>query len=164
MLGKQEATAAATRALGWALVVAGPVLARRGLAAGVLVRSELADEHLAFPDSVPQDLARYAGQSVDSASLAKVYADLIKRNVYVATGGRTYAQLSAGRPDSVSSEARDTAFRGEAMHAGLLGAYEAAEVATLVTGLGVLATALGAVLLAVAGSLEAPALPGGGRR
>jgi hypothetical protein len=146
-------------------MVAGPMLARRGLSAAVLVRSELADEHFAFPDAVPHDLAKYAGHDVDSASLAKAYAGLIKRNLYVATGGRTYAQLSASQAsDEKLGELRDCVFRDEALRVGLLGAYRAAEAATLVTGLGVLATALGAVLVAVGGALEPHAAPGGGGR
>lgn len=149
------------RLLGRALVAAGPVMVQRGLRGGAIVRSELIQQGVAFPESdrLPSGLERYAGLRVDTGSRAKAHADLIERHLVLATGGRTCAELAerahaAGDADGELIELRDTVFRGESLRAGLLGAYQAAELTVLVTALGVLVTGLGAGLLTTARTLR----------
>ncbi len=143
------------------LLVAGPVLVSSGLRARSLVRSEMARQRIEFPDreELPSGLEDYAGWAVNSGGRAKAYAELIARHLDVATGGRTYAELAresheAGDADEKLLALRDTAWRGETLRAGLLGAYQATQLTALATGLGVLLTGLGAALLGVAGTLH----------
>ena len=152
----------AVRVLGYSMLVAGPVMIERGLAAQATVRGELARQRLEFPEcaALPSGLKQYAGASVNTGSRAKAYAELIKRHVDVATGGRSYAELAErvqepGDSDAELVELRDTAFRGETLHAILLGAYQATRLTTLVTGLGVMVTGLGAGLVTIAAALPA---------
>lgn len=159
---RNSATVRVVRVLGCSMLAAGPVMVGRGLEARAMVCSELAQQRIAFPErtALPGDLKRYAGASVNSGRRAKAYAELIKRHVDTATNGRTYAELAdqaqqTRDTDGTLVELRDTAFRGATLRASLLGAYQAAELTALVTGLGVLVTGLGAGLLSVAGAMGA---------
>jgi len=161
MRAKRPTVAAGLRLLSGSLLVAGPVLVSRGLRAGALVRSELAQQRITFPDrgELPSGLEQHARQSVDSGGQARAYAELIKRHLNLATDGRTYAELARESHDADDADEklvglRDTAWRGETLRSGLLGAYQATQLAALATGLGVLITGLGAGLLGVAGTLH----------
>ena len=161
MRAKRPIAAAGLRLLSGSLLVSGPVLVSLGLRAGSLVRSELVRQRIAFPDceELPSGLEGHPGRTVDSGGQARAYAELIKWHLDLATEGRTYAELAresheAGDADEKLLDLRDTAWRGETLRAGLLGAYQAAQLAALVTGLGVLITGLGAGLLGVSGALH----------
>ncbi|MFD2352345.1 hypothetical protein ACFSTC_28330 [Nonomuraea ferruginea] len=86
---------------------------------------------------------------------------MIGDNVLAATGGRTYAQVSAelmaapGGDDELAA-LRQTAFTGQMLRASLLNAYQAWQVTTLVIGLGALLTATGAALLTASIALAPP--------
>lgn len=114
--------------VGGSMLAAGPVLVLRGRQGRAQLKSELAQQRI---------------------------SDLIKTNVRHATLGRSYAELSralhdTGGADQDLVKLRETAFTGETLRASLLGAYQAANLTTLVAGLGTLLTGLGAALLAVA--------------
>jgi hypothetical protein len=158
---KRPTAATGLRLFGNSLLVAGPVLVSLGLRARSLVRSELVQQRIAFPDreQLPGNLECFAGRSVNSGVRAKAYAELIKLHLNRATAGRTYSELAresheAGDADEKLLELRDTAWRGETLRAGLLGAYQATQLTALVTGLGALITALGASLLGISGALH----------
>jgi hypothetical protein len=74
--------------------------------------------------------------------------------VVAATGGRTYAEISAecrqNKTDETLGKLRETAFMGETLRGALLGAYQAWQVTLLVIGLGALCAAMGAGFLALA--------------
>ena len=139
------------------LLAAGLTMAARGLAGRRTVMGELADQRISFPadDGLPDGLARFAGVRVRTGEQARAYSDLIAAHVGKATGGRTYAEiadewLAGGRKDERLARLREVAFMGQTLRGALLGAYQAWQVTMLVIGLGVLFTAIGAVLLAVA--------------
>jgi hypothetical protein len=144
-------------AVGVALLAAGPVMIAEGIRGRIRIRGELAAQEITFPEgrAMPGHLARYAGRRVESGSDAMAYADLIKSHVEGATGGRTYAQISEevaaarnnGEDVEKLTDMRQTAFMGETLRAGLMSAYQAWRLTTLVTGLGALFGALGATLL-----------------
>ena len=159
---KRQTPATGLRLFGNSPLVAGPVLVSLGVRARSLVRSELTQQRIAFPDRehLPACLKSFASRSVNSGRRAKAYAELIKNHLDRATDGRTYAELAqeshaAGDADEKLLGLRDTAWRGETLRAGLLGAYQATQLTSLVTGLGVLITGLGAGLLGISGALHA---------
>ncbi|GLW48840.1 hypothetical protein Stsp02_45020 [Streptomyces sp. NBRC 14336] len=150
--------------VGAALVAAGPVMLWRGRGARREIRAELAAQKITFPErGLPVELARHAGQPVETGPQAHAYAEFIRGNVAHATNGRTYAEITAelhaaGGDDDKLTELRQTAFMGQSLRASLLSAYQAWHLTTLVTGLGAALTGLGAALLATADALtERPA-------
>lgn len=150
-----RAAGALLDAAGVAMLVAGPVLICRGVSGKREIRTELAAQHVSFPDEerrLPPALAVYAGRQVETGPDARAYADMIKSNVSQVTGGRTYAEVTAelhagGGDDEKLTELRQTAFMGETLRASLMTAYQAWEITTLVTGLGALFSGLGVALL-----------------
>lgn len=152
-------------AVGVAMLVAGPVLVVQGRHGRREIRGELTSQKITFPttDDLPDGLAEYSGQRVETGPQARAFADLIKANLARATGGRTYSEVSAdllatgsgaGR-DAKLTELRHTAFQGESLRASLMSAYQAWSVTTLVTALGALLTALGLALLCLGAVLGA---------
>ncbi|MEU2180609.1 hypothetical protein [Streptomyces thermolilacinus] len=145
--------------VGAALLVAGPVMLWRGRSGRKEIRTELAAQKIAFPDhGLPADLTSYAGHPVETGPEAHAYAEFIKANLAHATGGRTYAEISAelhaaGGDDDKLSQLRQTAFMGQSLRASLMSAYQAWHLTTLVTGLGAALTGLGAALVATADAL-----------
>ncbi|MER7506377.1 hypothetical protein AB0L05_29780 [Nonomuraea pusilla] len=146
--------AALLSASGAAMVVAGPVLAAMGGKGRAQIRAELRRQVITFPDKgLPGELAAQAGRQVLTGPQAMMFAEVIGRNVAQATGGRTYAEVSAellaaDEDDPKLAALRQTAFTGQMLRAGLLNAYQAWQVTSLVIGLGGLLTGAGAALLA----------------
>ncbi|MEU0088932.1 hypothetical protein [Streptomyces sp. NPDC006274] len=142
--------------VGATLAVAGPVMVLRGRSGSKEIRAELADQRITFPErGLPAELAAHAGRRVETGPEAHAYAEFIKGNLAHATGGRTYAEITtelhlAGGDDEKLSDLRQTAFMGQSLRASLMSAYQAWHLTTLVTGLGVALTGLGAVLVATA--------------
>ncbi|MDF2710210.1 MAG: hypothetical protein K0R62_5862 [Nonomuraea muscovyensis] len=139
-------------AAGAAMLVAGPVMVVRGGKGRAEIRSELRGQSITFPDKGP---AADAGRAVLTGPEARRYAQVIEGNVRAATGGRTYAEVSAdlmaaGGADEKLAALRQTAFTGQMLRASLLNAYQAWEVTTLVVGLGAVLTGSGAALTATA--------------
>ncbi|TXK40981.1 hypothetical protein [Nonomuraea sp. C10] len=137
-------------AVGAAMVLSGPVMAIQGVRGRAEIRRELRGQGISFPRTGPP--AVLAGRAVVTGPQARAFADVIGDNVLAATGGRTYAQVSAelmaapGGDDELAA-LRQTAFTGQMLRASLLNAYQAWQVTTLVIGLGALLTATGAALL-----------------
>ncbi|MFF4656028.1 hypothetical protein [Streptomyces sp. NPDC001381] len=159
---RRAATLLATTGL--ALAAAGPVMLVRGRGGRKQIRAELAAQKITFPGhGLPAELAAHAGRRVETGPEARAYAEFIKGNLAHATGGRTYAEITAelhaaGDDDEKLTALRQTAFMGQSLRASLMSAYQAWELTTLVTGLGAALTGLGAALVATADAL-APRAP-----
>lgn len=140
--------------VGAALLGAGPVMIVEGVRGRRQIRDELAAQQITFPweEGLPDRLAALAGRRVETGPQARAYSELIKIHLQQATGGRTYAQISAemaaGKGDEKLANLQQTAFMGEMLRAGLLSSYQAWRLTSLVTGLGALLSGLGAVVLA----------------
>lgn len=154
MSGLRGPTAAVLTLVGAAMLTAGPVLVIRGGAGRKLIRRELTEQKIAFPDggSLPAELAPYGRVQVTNGEQAKAFADLIGANVLRATGGRTYSEVShdllvAGGEDTKLADLRQTAFMGQTLRASLMSAYQAWNITTLVVGLGALFTGMGTALV-----------------
>ncbi|WP_248511847.1 hypothetical protein [Streptomyces sp. D2-8] len=164
MDGSHRRARALLGTVGMALAVAGPVMVWRGRGGRKEIRSELAAQKITFPDhGLPAELAAYAGRRVKTGSGAHAYAEFIKGNLAHATGGRTYAEISAelhaaGGDDEKLAELRQTAFMGQSLRASLMSAYQAWHLTTLVTGLGAALTGLGVALVATADALASRSL------
>ncbi|WP_416979804.1 hypothetical protein [Streptomyces sp. T028] len=145
--------------VGTALAVAGPVMVYRGRSGRKEIRTELAAQKITFPHhGLPADLAAYAGRPVETGPEAHAYAEFIKGNLALATGGRTYAEITAelhatGGDDEKLAKLRQTAFMGQSLRGSLMSAYQAWHLTTLVTGLGTALTGLGVALVATADAL-----------
>ncbi|WP_405638897.1 hypothetical protein [Streptomyces sp. NBC_00019] len=145
--------------VGTALTVAGPVMVLRGRSGRREIRTELAAQKITFPrHGLPAELAAYAGHRVETGPEAHAYAEFIKGNLALATGGRTYAEITAelhaaGGDDEKLSKLRQTAFMGQSLRASLMSAYQAWHLTTLVTGLGAALTGVGVALVATADAL-----------
>ncbi|MEU9670547.1 hypothetical protein AB0E25_34255 [Streptomyces bobili] len=158
MDGSQRRAGILLGTVGTALAVAGPVMLWRGRGGRNEIRGELAAQKITFPDrGLPAELAAHAGRRVETGPEAHAYAEFIKGNLAHATGGRTYAELSAelhaAGDDEKLAELRQTAFMGQSLRASLMSAYQAWHLTTLVTGLGVALTGLGVALVATADAL-----------
>lgn len=147
-------------AVGAAMLAAGPVMVIRGLGGKKEIRDELTAQKITFPEGgLPDSLASFAGQRVETGPQARAYSEVIKGHLASATGERTYSELStellaSGEKDEKLVELRQTAFMGETLRASLMSAYQAWEITTLVTGLGALFTGLGTALMASAKALR----------
>ncbi|MFF5187618.1 hypothetical protein ACFY30_28295 [Streptomyces sp. NPDC000345] len=157
---RRAATLLATTGL--ALAAAGPVMLVRGRGGRKQIRAELAAQKITFPGhGLPAELAAHAGRRVETGPEARAYAEFIKGNLAHATGGRTYAEITAelhaAGDDEKLTALRQTAFMGQSLRASLMSAYQAWELTTLVTGLGAALTGLGAALVATADALASRA-------
>ncbi|WP_027346612.1 hypothetical protein [Hamadaea tsunoensis] len=137
-----------------ALVVAGPVMIYEGVHGQNQVRAELTAQKITFPaqgsESLPANLADYAGVTVTTGPQAKAYADMVETHVQASTGGKTYSEVSGawiagGMKDATLAQQRQTAFMGESLRASLMSAYQAWMLGYLAIGLGALLTFLSAV-------------------
>ncbi|WP_217145809.1 hypothetical protein [Streptomyces sp. AC627_RSS907] len=145
--------------VGMALVVAGPVMLWRGRSGRKEIRTELSAQKITFPErGLPVALAAHTGRRVETGPEAHAYAEFIKGNLAKATGGRTYAEITAelhaaGGDDEKLAKLRETAFMGQSLRASLMSAYQAWHLTTLVTGLGAALTGVGAAMMATANAL-----------
>jgi len=137
-----------------ALIVAGPVMIYEGVHGQSQVRAELTAQKITFPakgsESLPANLADYAGVTVTTGPQAKAYADMVETHVKATTGGKTYSQVSeewiaGGMKDATLAQQRQTAFMGESLRASLMSAYQAWMLGYLAIGLGALLTFLSLV-------------------
>ncbi|MFI7054248.1 hypothetical protein ACIBLB_19480 [Streptosporangium canum] len=150
-------------AAGAAMVAAGPVMAAQGRKARAEIQAELREQAISFPGKgLPAGLAVHESKPVLTGPQARAYAQVIGHNVLTATGGRTYAEVSAelfaaGGDDGKLAELRQTAFTGQMLRASLLNAYQAWQLSALVIALGALLTVTGAALLAASTTLAVAA-------
>lgn len=150
-------TSALLIVVGAVLLIAGATMTARALAGRATIRRELSDQKIVFPDAehLPPPLRRFACAQVRTGGQARGFADLIATHVARATAGRTYAEIAdqwraCGGADEDLAKQRETAFVGQSLRASLLGAYQAWQLTTLVTGLGGLLAAIGLAFLALA--------------
>ncbi|PWI12913.1 hypothetical protein DI272_01175 [Streptomyces sp. Act143] len=160
MDGSHRRAGALLGTVGAALAIAGPVMVLRGRSGRKEIRTELTAQKITFPHhGLPDELADHAGRRVENGPEAYAYAEFIKGNLAHATGGRTYAEITAelhagGGADEKLAELRRTAFMGQSLRASLMSAYQAWHLTTLVTGLGAALTGLGVALVATADALR----------
>jgi hypothetical protein len=145
-----------------ALLASGPVMILRSRAGMTELRTELERQHIDFPAEtagLPPTLIRFAGRRVRTGTDAHAYSELIKSHLDDATQGRSYAQITTeisaerangGTQDEKLAALRQTAFMGESLRSGLLGAYQASNIIRLAAGLGALCAGIGASLLVLA--------------
>ncbi|MGW2786486.1 hypothetical protein ACWC3X_35550 [Streptomyces populi] len=159
MDGTHRRTGTLLGTVGAALAVAGPVMLVRARGGRKQIRTELTAQKITFPDrGLPADLRAHTGHSVETGPEALAYAEFIKGNLVRATGGRTYAEITAelhaaGGEDEQLSRLRQTAFMGQSLRASLMSAYQAWQITTLVAGLGAALTGLGVALVVTADAL-----------
>ncbi|MDP9239926.1 MAG: hypothetical protein M3O55_04705 [Actinomycetota bacterium] len=148
-----------TALAGLALLVAGPIMVVKGFQGQSQIRTELSAQHIVFPASeqagLPKAQTQYAGQRVTTGPQAKAYSDMVETHVREATGGLSYSQVSSkwiagGRTDAKVGTLRQTAFMGESLRGGLMGAYQAWELTWLVIGLGLLVGTAGIAFFSIA--------------
>ncbi|MEV4703059.1 hypothetical protein [Actinoplanes sp. NPDC049316] len=164
MLRSRKIASVLMALVGAGMVAAGPVMVYEGVHGQSMIKDELRAQKIEFPADkaqLPDDLKGYAGRHVTTGSDAKAYADLIATHIAKATGGRTYSEVSdewiaGGRKDEQLAQTRQTAFMGETLRGSLMSAYQAEQVTWLVSGLGALFVALGAVFGVTAFSLRTP--------
>lgn len=159
MDGSHRRTRILLTTVGTALALAGPVMMLRGRRGRKEIRTELAAQKISFPaHGLPAELAHWAGRPVETGPDAHAFAEFIKGNLALATGGRTYAEITgelhaAGGDDEKLAKLRRTAFMGQCLRVSLMSAYQAWHLTTLATGLGAALSGLGAALVATADAL-----------
>jgi hypothetical protein len=118
------------------LMVGGGLLMWGGNFANDMVRDQLTDQRISFPQAGAEGfsaeeypgLQQYAGQMVDSGPKAKAYAnEYIAAHINDIGGGKTYSELSAesrANPDDAALAGKvQTVFRGETLRGLLLYAW-----------------------------------------
>jgi len=120
------------------LVVVGLLMMWGGNFAKDSVKEQLEVQNITFSEdaeSLPPELADWAGVAVTDGDSAKAYSDLIAVHIAGTTGGLSYSEVSGqwfadGKPgpsadqnDPNSYDIRMTAFMGESLRGLLLNAY-----------------------------------------
>lgn len=141
--------------VGLSLLAAAAIMIFQGVDGRRSVTRELEQQRITFPaDGLPAALGAFAGRPVRTGVEARAYSQLIGEHVLAATGGRTYAEVTAecrrNKADETLGKLRETAFMGETLRGALLGAYQAWQVTLLVIGLGALCAAIGVGFLTLA--------------
>lgn len=150
-----------TATLGAFLLAVGVLLGWGSSSLGADVESQLRDQRIVFPQAGPATahpeigpfINKYAGQAVTTGEQARAYADhYLAVKLVESTGGRTYAELSAGvqvnPADAQLGELAEIAFRGETLRNTLLEAHSDAKLAQL-TGYGAWTAFAGALAMLV---------------
>jgi hypothetical protein len=144
--------------IGFAFVLGGGYTVYRGIDARNLVESELAAQRITTPED-----ASLPNVVVNDVASAESMAAIINEHALKSTGGLTYSEMgrfatpdgapkgtneataaakdAAGKP--VANAARNTAFQASSLRTSLYSSMMAFEIATLVTGLGIMLAALG---------------------
>jgi hypothetical protein len=165
--------------LGLAFMAAGGYTIFRGLDARDQVRGELIAQNIVTPDD-----ASMPGVVVKDVASAKSMAAIIDKHALESTGGLTFSEMGRfaaadGDPAGTSDPAlalkgedgapvpnglRNVAFQSSALQTSLYTSVMAFEVATLVTGLGLMLIVLGIAVGGLGVALGALAIPAIGRR
>jgi hypothetical protein len=122
-----------------------------------VVHDQLAPQKIFFaadPKAMPPDIRQYAGQQVDTAGEAKVFADkYIAVHLKEVAGGQTYSQVSAqflkDPTNQKLAQQRQTLFMGEMLRGSLLSAWGWGTIGTIATIAGIALIGIGGILLAV---------------
>jgi hypothetical protein len=148
-------TVASGAAIG--MIVAGVLAIVGGAYDHKVVHDQLAPQKIFFtadPAQMPPGIKQYAGQQVDTASEAKVFADqYIAVHLKEVAGGQTYSQVSAqflkDPTNAKLAQQRQTLFMGETLRGMLLNAWGWGTIATIATIAGIALIGIGGVLLAI---------------
>ena len=148
-------TVASGAAIG--MIVAGILALIGGAYDHKVVHDQLAPQKIFFPQKgkeLPANLNQYAGQQVDTAAEAKVYADdFIALHLKEIGAGKTYSEVSAAYLKDPSNEKlaqqRQSLFMGETLRGLLLGAWGWGTIATIATIAGIALIGIGGILLAI---------------
>jgi hypothetical protein len=160
--------------VGLVFLAAGGYTIKRGLDAKDQVKSELLAQNITTPED-----ARVPNIPVNSASSAKVMADIINHHALDATGGLTYSEMgrfankegtpkgtddakaaaldATGKP--VANNLRNTALTAANLRTSLYSSIMAFNVADLVMGLGLMIITLGFATAGLGVALGALSIP-----
>jgi len=99
-----------------------------------MIHDQLSEQKIVFNDKASLEKAgekgeilKYAGQTVDTGTEARVYSDYIKGHLQKVAGGKTYSEVSAefqkDPKNTTLAGQRQTLFMGETLRGLLLNAY-----------------------------------------
>ncbi len=148
-------TVASGAAIG--MILAGVLALIGGAYAKDVVHDQLVPQKIFFNEDasqLPANLKAYAGQQVDTAKEAKLFAnDYIGLHLKETAGGKTYSEVSGAFMADTSNEElaqqRQTLFMGETLRGMLLSAWGWGTVGTVATIAGFALIGIGGVLLAI---------------
>lgn len=148
-------TVASGAAIG--MILAGVLALIGGAYAKDVVHDQLAPQKIAFTEDaskLPANLKQYAGEQVDTAAEAKLFAeDYIGLHLKETAGGKTYSEVSgafmADPTNEELAQQRQTLFMGETLRGMLLQAWGWGTVGTVATIAGFVLIGIGGVLLAI---------------
>ncbi|MCL3859918.1 aromatic ring-opening dioxygenase LigA [Actinotalea sp. K2] len=124
------------RLIGLVAIIAGVVLIVGGALTWGMVRSQLAAENITLGD----DVAMFAGNTVDGPIDAYLQADIINQHALAGSDGKTYAELDREDP------ARASVMNGSFLRASLFTSVIAFGVAAFAAGMGLLFVLVGYAL------------------
>jgi hypothetical protein len=139
------------------LIVAGALAFVGGTYAKDVVHDQLAPQKISFAadaSQLPPNLKQYAGERVDTAKEAKLFAnDYIGLHLKETAGGKTYSEVSAAwlqdMDNAELAQQRQTLFMGETLRGMLLQAWGWGTIGTIATIAGIALIGIGGILLAI---------------
>ena len=148
-------TVASGAAIG--MILAGVLALVGGGYAKDVVHDQLVPQKIFFNEDasqLPANLKAYAGQQVDTAKEAKLFAnDYIGLHLKETAGGKTYSEVSGAfmqdQDNAELAQQRQTLFMGETLRGMLLSAWGWGTVGTVATIAGFVLIGIGGILLAI---------------
>lgn len=140
--------------LGAVVTAAGAGLTAAGVTSWLLIRRQLVGERIV----VEKDASHFAGARVSGPLTAYAEAEIINRHALETSGGKPFAELGTGDPES------DTVLTASFMRASLFTSVLAFGVAALTTGLGVVLSLVGSALVRTARPFQRSSRGGAGSR
>ena len=139
------------------MIIAGALALIGGAYAKDVVHDQLAPQKIFFAEdaaSLPAGLKQYAGQQVDTAKEAKLFAnDYIGLHLKETAGGKTYSEVSGAwmqdKDNAELAQQRQTLFMGETLRGMLLQAWGWGTVGTVATIAGIVLIGIGGILLVI---------------
>jgi len=139
------------------MIIAGVFAVIGGSYAHKVVRDQLVPQKIFFSDDkaeLPANLKQYAGEQVDTASEAKLFAnDYIGLHLKETAGGKTYSEVSGAfmqdKDNAELAQQRQTLFMGETLRGMLLSAWGWGTVGMVATIAGFVLIGIGGLLLAI---------------
>jgi hypothetical protein len=139
------------------MILAGALAVIGGAYAKDVVHDQLAPQKIFFAEDaskLPANLKQYAGQQVDTAAEAKLFAnEYIGLHLQETAGGKTYSEVSgafmADQDNQELAQQRQTLFMGETLRGMLLSAWGWGTVGTVATIAGIVLIGIGGILLAI---------------
>jgi hypothetical protein len=148
-------TVASGAAIG--MIIAGILALIGGAYDQKIVRDQLGPQKIFFTDdasSLPANLKQYAGEQVDTAKEAKVFADdYIGLHLKGIAAGQTYSEVSGAfmkdPTNAKLAQQRQTLFMGETLRGMLLSAWGWGTIGTIATIAGIALIGMGGLLLSI---------------